>query len=81
METVGGRAGEAGGSAAQMAIQEKPWLAVVSRAAGFVAVVTPEVTKLLMACYMSAERGIRIDWEPEGLDEFVPAVVRGTWKG
>ncbi|MDH3591345.1 MAG: Gfo/Idh/MocA family oxidoreductase [Planctomycetota bacterium] len=35
-----------------------------------------EVTKLLMACYMSAEQGRRIDWEPPGLDEFIPAVAR-----
>jgi predicted dehydrogenase len=39
-----------------------------------------EVTKLLMACYMSAEQGRRIDWEPEGLDAFVPAVARGEWR-
>ena len=40
-----------------------------------------EVTKLLMACYMSAEQGKRIDWEPDGLDTFVPAVARGEWNG
>ena len=40
-----------------------------------------EVTKLLMACYMSAEQGQRIDWEPDGLDDFVPAVARGEWRG
>ncbi len=39
-----------------------------------------EVTKLLMACYMSAERGERLSWEPEGLEDFVPAVARETWK-
>jgi len=39
-----------------------------------------EVTKLLMACYMSAERGERLAWEPEGLDDFVPAVARETWR-
>ena len=37
-----------------------------------------EVTKLLMACYMSAEEGRRIDWEPAGLDKFVPAVARNA---
>ena len=37
-----------------------------------------EVTKLLMACYMSAEEGRRIDWEPHGLDDFVPAVARNA---
>ena len=39
-----------------------------------------EVTKLLMACYMSAERGERLAWEPEGLDDFVPAVARETYQ-
>ncbi|MHC5011274.1 MAG: Gfo/Idh/MocA family protein [Planctomycetota bacterium] len=39
-----------------------------------------EVTKLLMACYMSAERGERLAWEPEGLDTFVPSVVRETFR-
>ena len=38
-----------------------------------------EVTKLLMACYMSAEQGRRLDWEPPGLDDFIPAVAKGTW--
>jgi len=36
-----------------------------------------EVTKLLMACYMAAEQGRRLEWEPPGLEEFVPAVARG----
>ena len=36
-----------------------------------------EVTKLLMACYMSAEQGRRIDWEPEGLDAYIPPVAQG----
>jgi predicted dehydrogenase len=38
-----------------------------------------EVTKLLMTAYMSAEQGRVIDFEPEGLDTFVPAVARGEW--
>ncbi len=38
-----------------------------------------EVTKLLMACYMSAERGERLAWEPEGLEDFLPAVARGAY--
>jgi len=38
-----------------------------------------EVTKLLMACYMSAERGEKLAWEPEGLDEFIPAVAREAY--
>ncbi len=38
-----------------------------------------EVTRLLMAAYMSAELGRTVDYPPEGLDEFVPAVARGEW--
>ena len=38
-----------------------------------------EVTRLLMAAYMSAELGQAVDYPPEGLDEFVPAVARGEW--
>lgn len=39
-----------------------------------------EVTRLLMACYMSAERGQQLDFPPEGLETFVPQVAQGTWK-
>ena len=39
-----------------------------------------EVTRLLMACYMAAERGERLAWEPEGLEDFVPAVAREAWR-
>lgn len=38
-----------------------------------------EVTKLLMTAYMSAEQGRVINFEPEGLDTFIPAVARGQW--
>ncbi len=38
-----------------------------------------EVTRLLMAAYMSAEREAAVDYPPEGLDAFVPAVARGEW--
>ena len=38
-----------------------------------------EVTRLLMAAYMSAELGRAVDYPPQGLDEFVPAVARGEW--
>ena len=38
-----------------------------------------EVTKLLMACYMSAERGERLSWPVAGLDTYVPAVARGEY--
>ena len=40
-----------------------------------------EVMELLMTAYMSAEQGRTIDFRPEGLDEFIPAVARGTWRG
>jgi len=40
-----------------------------------------DVTELLMACYMSAEQEKVLDWKPQGLDTFVPAVARGEWKG
>jgi predicted dehydrogenase len=39
-----------------------------------------EVVELLMTCYMSAEQGRRIEWKPEGLERFVPAVARGEWR-
>jgi len=39
-----------------------------------------DVTRLLMACYMSAEQERVIDYPPPDLDAFVPAVARGTWK-
>ncbi len=40
-----------------------------------------DVTELLMACYMSAEQERVLDWKPQGLESFVPAVARGEWKG
>jgi predicted dehydrogenase len=39
-----------------------------------------EVTELLMTAYMSAERERVIEYRPEGLDSFIPAVARGAWK-
>ena len=39
-----------------------------------------EVVELLMTAYMSAEQERTIAWKPEGLDDFVPAVARGTWR-
>jgi len=39
-----------------------------------------EVTELLMTCYMSAEQERTIDWKPQGLDAYVPAVARGEWR-
>ena len=34
------------------------------------------VTEILMAAYMSAERGATLDFPPAGLESFVPAVAR-----
>lgn len=39
-----------------------------------------EVTRLLMACYMAAERGERLAYPPKGLDTYVPSVARGTYR-
>ena len=37
------------------------------------------VTELLMTAYMSAEQGKTIDFTPQGIDNFIPAVARGEW--
>ena len=39
-----------------------------------------DVVRVLMAAYASAEQGRTLDFPPEGLDDFVPAVARGTWR-
>src|SRR6059058_1460628 len=39
-----------------------------------------EVVKLLMTAYMSAEQGKTLEFSPKGLETFVPAVAKGTWK-
>jgi len=39
-----------------------------------------EVVKVLMAAYMSAEQGKTLAFPPRGLDRFIPAVARGTWR-
>src|SRR5881296_520430 len=39
-----------------------------------------EVVKVLMTAYMSAEQGKTLGFPPKGLDTFVPAVAKGTWK-
>jgi predicted dehydrogenase len=39
-----------------------------------------EVVKILMAAYMSAEQGKTVRFPPAGLDEFQPAVAKGTWQ-
>lgn len=38
-----------------------------------------EVVELLMTAYKSAEEERTLDWKPEDLDSFVPAVARGEW--
>ena len=38
------------------------------------------VVKVLMTAYMSAEQGKTIDFPGPGIDTFVPAVAKGTWK-
>ncbi|KAA3608970.1 MAG: gfo/Idh/MocA family oxidoreductase [Planctomycetota bacterium] len=39
-----------------------------------------DVTRLMMACYWSAEEGRTVDPRDPHLEDFVPAVARGTWK-
>jgi predicted dehydrogenase len=39
-----------------------------------------DVVRILMAAYMSAESGRTVAFPPRGLDKFVPAVAKGTWK-
>ena len=39
-----------------------------------------DVVKVLMAAYQSAEQGKTLAFPPKGLDRFVPAVARGTWR-
>jgi predicted dehydrogenase len=39
-----------------------------------------DVVKILMTAYQSAEQGKTLRFPPQGLDDFVPAVAKGTWK-
>jgi len=39
-----------------------------------------EVVKMLMTAYQSAEQGTTLDFPPPGIEDFVPAVARGTWR-
>jgi predicted dehydrogenase len=39
-----------------------------------------EVVKVLMTAYQSAEQGKTLAFPPRGIDTFVPAVAKGTWK-
>jgi predicted dehydrogenase len=38
------------------------------------------VTEVLMACYLSAERGAAVRFPEPALERFVPAVALGTWR-
>jgi predicted dehydrogenase len=39
-----------------------------------------EVVKVLMTAYQSAEEGKTLTFPPKGIESFVPAVAKGTWK-
>jgi predicted dehydrogenase len=39
-----------------------------------------EVVKVLMTAYQSAEQGKTLTFPPPGIESFVPAVAKGTWK-
>src|SRR5436309_4838283 len=40
-----------------------------------------EVVKMLMSAYQSAEQGKTLSFPPKGIDQFVPQVAKGEWKG
>jgi predicted dehydrogenase len=39
-----------------------------------------EVVQILMAAYMSAQKGQTLEFPPSGLDSFLPDVAKGVWK-
>jgi predicted dehydrogenase len=39
-----------------------------------------EVVKILMAAYMSAQKGQTLEFPPVGLESFVPDVAKGVWR-
>jgi len=39
-----------------------------------------DVVRILMAAYQSAEQGKTLKFPPNGVDSFIPAVAKGTWK-
>jgi predicted dehydrogenase len=39
-----------------------------------------EVVQILMAAYMSAQKGQTLEFPPAGLDGFIPDVAKGVWK-
>src|SRR5437660_10735475 len=40
-----------------------------------------EVVKMLMTAYQSAEQGKTLSFPPKGIEQFVPQVAKGEWKG
>jgi predicted dehydrogenase len=40
-----------------------------------------DVVKILMTAYQSAESGRTLPFPPRGIEKFVPAVAKGTWRG
>jgi predicted dehydrogenase len=40
-----------------------------------------EVMRMLMTAYQSAEQGKTLSFPPKGIDQFVPAVAKGEWRG
>jgi predicted dehydrogenase len=51
--------------------KQKPWLTFDDGL---------RVVKVLMTAYMSAEQGKTLEFPGPGIDTFVPAVAKGTWK-
>jgi predicted dehydrogenase len=37
------------------------------------------IVRLMMTCYMAAEKGKKLSFPPQGLENFVPKVALGTW--
>jgi len=37
------------------------------------------IVQLMMACYMSAEKGTKIDFSPEAIESYIPPVAKGKW--
>ena len=44
------------------------------------ATVTAAALVLVAGTYASAEQGRTLEFPPDGLDDFVPAVARGAWE-
>jgi len=39
-----------------------------------------DVVQILMAAYLSAEKGVTVKFPPKDLEQFIPAVAQGSWK-